>query len=429
MGLSQRMRKVRFPDSIPEFFMTQSDSLQSRLSNNAPISDLVRIFDTTLRDGEQAPGCSMTSSEKLRVAQQLAALGVDVIEAGFPAASPGEVDAVRNIATDVGSSEGPVICALARANTRDIETCAYALAPAARRRIHTFIATSDIHLEHKLRMTRMQILDVVREAVTYARSLCEDVEFSAEDASRSNPAFLCDVFAVAVGCGATTVNIPDTVGYATPPEYAALVARVIAVVGSPAVTVSTHCHNDLGMAVANTLAGVKAGARQVECTVNGLGERAGNASLEEVVMALHTRQAYFGLATAVNTRELTRASHAVIQATGVTMPCNKAIVGANAFAHEAGIHQDGVLKHRETYEIMRADQVGAAGSLVLGKHSGRNAFHQHVRDHLGLTLDDDVLQRAFSQFKTMADERKVMTIVDIEKIVRDAYPSGAHSNA
>jgi 2-isopropylmalate synthase len=389
----------------------------------------VRIFDTTLRDGEQAPGCSMMPNEKLRVAQQLAALGVDIIEAGFPAASPGEAHAVRSIATEVGSPDGPVICGLARANARDIESCAHAISPAARRRIHTFIATSDIHLEHKLRMTHAQLLDATRQAVTHARSLCDDVEFSAEDASRSHPVFLCDVYAVAVGCGATTINIPDTVGYATPPEYAALVARVIAAVGSPTVTISTHCHNDLGMAVANTLAGVKAGARQVECTVNGLGERAGNASLEEIVMALHTRRAYFGLTTGINTRELTRASHAVIQATGVTMPCNKAIVGANAFAHEAGIHQDGVLKHRETYEIMCADQVGAAANLVLGKHSGRNAFYQHVRDQLGVTLDDDILQRAFLQFKAMADERKVMTTLDIEKIVRDTQSSGAHINA
>lgn len=362
----------------------------------------------------------MTPEEKLRVARQLVTLGVDVIEAGFPAASPGEVDAVRRIAAEIGDQHGPVICGLSRANARDIDTCAHALEPAARRRIHTFIATSDVHLEHKLRMTRAQVLEATRAAVTYARSLCDDVEFSAEDASRSDPSFLCDVFAVAVECGATTINVPDTVGYATPPEYAALIARVLAAVGPSGVTVSTHCHDDLGLAVANSLAGVQAGARQVECTVNGLGERAGNASLEEVVMALHTRQAYYGVQTGVQTRELTRSSRTVTEATGVHMPCNKAIVGVNAFAHEAGIHQDGVLKHRATYEIMGAELVGATATLVLGKHSGRNAFHQHIRDHLGTTLDDALLQRAFARFKAMADERKVLTTTDIERIVRAA---------
>jgi 2-isopropylmalate synthase len=362
----------------------------------------------------------MTRDEKLRVAHQLAALGVDIIEAGFPAASPGEVDAVGAIAAEVGHADGPVICGLSRANEADIATCARAIAPAAKRRIHTFIATSDVHLEHKLRMTRAQVLEATHRAVTYARTLCDDVEFSAEDATRSDPGFLCDVFAVAVGCGATTINVPDTVGYTTPGEYAALIARVVASVGGPLVTISTHCHNDLGMAVANTLAGVKAGARQVECTVNGLGERAGNASLEEVVMALHTRREVYGVSTTVVTRELTRSSHAVVQATGVDMPCNKAIVGANAFAHEAGIHQDGVLKHRATYEIMTADTVGASGTLVLGKHSGRNAFRRHMTDVLGHTPDDTIVQIAFDRFKILADEHKVVTLPQLEQLVREA---------
>jgi len=387
-------------------------------------SDRVRVFDTTLRDGEQAPGCSMTRDEKLRVARQLAALGVDIIEAGFPAASPGEVDAVQAIAAEIGQADGPVVCGLARANESDIATCARAIAPAARRRIHTFIATSDVHLEHKLRMTRAQVLEATHRAVTFARTLSDDVEFSAEDASRSDPGFLCDVFAVAVGCGATTINVPDTVGYATPGEYAALIARVVATVGGPSVTISTHCHNDLGMAVANTLAGVKAGARQVECTINGLGERAGNASLEEVVMALHTRREVYGVSTGVVTRELTRSSHAVAQATGVDMPCNKAIVGANAFAHEAGIHQDGVLKHRATYEIMTADTVGANGALVLGKHSGRNAFRRHMADVLGHTPDDTIVQRAFERFKVLADTRKTVTLPELEQLVREATTEG-----
>jgi 2-isopropylmalate synthase len=380
----------------------------------------IRVFDTTLRDGEQAPSCSMHRDQKLRVARQLVMLGVDIIEAGFPAASPGEIEAVRAIATEVGTASGPVICGLARANERDIDSCAYAVEPAAHRRIHTFLATSNVHMEHKLRMTRTQVLDAVRRAVTHARAQCDDVEFSAEDATRSDPSFLCDALAVAVGCGATTINVPDTVGYVTPSEYASLIARVIAAVGAPGVVVSTHCHDDLGMAVANTLAGVKAGARQVECTINGLGERAGNASLEEVVMALHTRRELYAVETGIVTRELTRASHAVTAATGVEMPCNKAIVGANAFAHEAGIHQDGVLKHRSTYEIMTADVVGASGTLILGKHSGRNAFRQHVKSVLGQVLDDLVLERAFERFKTRADEQKNVSNGEIEQIVREA---------
>jgi len=415
---------------FPELTLLMSHSISDpAVPQPGTNRDVVRVFDTTLRDGEQAPGCSMTPTEKLRVARQLALLGVDIIEAGFPAASPGEVDAVRAIAADVGAVDGPIICGLARATPHDIDICAHAIAPAARRRIHTFIATSDVHLEHKLHMTRTQVLDATRRAVTHASTLADDVEFSAEDASRSDPRFLCDVFTVAIACGATTINVPDTVGYVNPPEYAALIARVLATVGSNTVTVSTHCHDDLGMAVANTLAGIAAGARQIECTINGLGERAGNASLEEVVMALHTRQSYYEVSTRIQTQELTRTSHIVTEATGVHMPCNKAIVGTNAFAHEAGIHQDGVLKHRATYEIMSAELVGAIGNLILGKHSGRNAFHQHIRDHLGYSLDEETLQRAFARFKQIADERKIMTTLDIEKIVREVQTSLPYANA
>lgn len=398
---------------------TGSNQRQDGSANSDAVdnNERVRVFDTTLRDGEQAPGCSMTRDEKLKVARQLAALGVDIIEAGFPAASPGEVESVSAIATELSGDNSPVICGLARANERDIDICARAIEPASQKRIHTFIATSNIHMEYKLRMTRAQVLEAVRKAVSHARSIYDDVEFSAEDASRSDPNFLCDVLAAAVGAGATTINVPDTVGYVTPSEYAALIARVVAEVGAPGIVISTHCHNDLGMAVANTLAGVKAGARQVECTINGLGERAGNASLEEVVMALQTRKEFYGITTSVITREIAKTSKIVADATGVNMPCNKAIVGANAFAHEAGIHQDGVLKHRETYEIMTAEHVGATAQLVLGKHSGRNAFQHHVREILEMTVDDDVLARAFERFKVIADERKVLTSAEIALLV------------
>jgi 2-isopropylmalate synthase len=382
------------------------------------VPEFVRIFDTTLRDGEQAPGCTMTRDEKLRVARQLARLGVDVIEAGFPAASPGDWEAVLAVAREVGTPDGPTVCGLARANRADIDQCASAIAPAAQRRIHTFLATSDIHLEHKLRMTRRQVLDAVRAAVTYARTLCDDVEFSPEDAGRSDPAFLHEVLAVAVECGATTLNIPDTVGYTTPEEYGAMIAGVCAAVpGADGVVISTHCHDDLGLAVANSLAGVRAGARQVECTVNGVGERAGNASLEEVVMALHTRRRFFGVDTNVDTREIARTSRLVATCTGVHVPPNKAIVGANAFAHEAGIHQDGVLKHPLTYEIMRAETVGADGSvLVLGKHSGRHALRRRFAE-LGYELDQDAFDRAFARFKAVADRKKVVDERDLEAIV------------
>jgi 2-isopropylmalate synthase len=377
-------------------------------------TDRVRIFDTTLRDGEQAPGCTLRLAEKLAVAEQLVRLGVDIIEAGFPAASAGEAAAVAAVARRAGSSDGPVICGLARATAADIDICARAIEPATRPRIHTFIATSDLHLEHKLHLTREQVLAQVGTAVARARALVDDVEFSAEDASRSDPAFVCEVFRTAMDAGATTLNVPDTVGYATPEEYAALVASVCALAAdSPDVVVSTHCHDDLGLAVANSLAGVRAGARQVECTVNGIGERAGNASLEEVVMALHTRAAYFRVATGIATRELTTSSRLVAACSGVIVPPNKAIVGANAFAHEAGIHQDGMLKHRSTYEIITPESVGHEGmSLVLGKHSGRRAVRQRLEE-LGHPLGDDAFLFLFERFKELADRKKAINERDL----------------
>ncbi len=368
----------------------------------------VRVFDTTLRDGEQAPGCSMSPPQKLEVARQLARLGVDVIEAGFPAASAGELEAVTAIAAAVGVADGPTICGLARANVPDIELCARAIQPAVRKRIHTFIATSDIHMRHKLRASRQDVLERARAAVLYARSIVDDVEFSPEDATRSDPVFLDDVLQVALDAGATTLNIPDTVGYATPDEYGALIDRVCRLASRyPEVVVSTHCHDDLGLAVANSLAGIRAGARQVECTVNGLGERAGNASLEEIVMALRTRPTVFGCGTAVDARELVRSSQLVAQSTGVPVPPNKAIVGANAFAHESGIHQDGMIKNPATYEIMTPQSVGVDGTrLVLGKHSGRNALRTRL-DALGRELSDDALTSVFARFKAMSDGGEV----------------------
>src|SRR5689334_18474440 len=373
------------------------------------MDNYVRIFDTTLRDGEQAPGCTMTRAEKLQVAAQLTRLGVDIIEAGFPAASPGDWEAVHAIAEEIGTPDGPVICGLARANKDDIDRCATAIAPAARRRIHTFLATSDIHMQYKLRLTREQVVETVGAMVAYARTLCDDVEFSPEDAGRSDPAFLYEVLTVAVASGATTLNIPDTVGYTTPEEYGALIAGIRAhVPGVEDVVLSTHCHDDLGLAAANSLAGVRAGARQVECTINGLGERAGNASLEEVVMALHTRQAHFGLATGIVTRELARTSQLVSACTGMHVPPNKAIVGANAFAHEAGIHQDGVLKNRLTYEIMSAETVGLDGTtLVLGKHSGRHALRTRLEE-LGYTVPEEEFRQVFARFKELADKKKLV---------------------
>jgi len=388
------------------------------MTKRQPVTDHVRIFDTTLRDGEQAPGCTMTGDEKLAVARQLARLGVDVIEAGFPAASPGDWEAVAAIASEVGTADGPIVCGLARTNRDDIDRCMLAIKAAKRGRIHTFLATSDIHLAHKLRMTRQQVIDTVAEMVAYASARCEDVEFSPEDAGRSDRNFLHQVLAVAIEAGATTLNIPDTVGYTTPEEYGAMIAGIrSAVPGANRVVLSTHCHDDLGMAVANSLSGVRAGARQVECTVNGIGERAGNAALEEVVMALHTRRQLFGVATRLDTREIARTSRLVAAATGVHVPPNKAVVGANAFAHEAGIHQDGILKHPGTYEIMHAETVGMDGCvLVLGKHSGRHALRNRFAD-LGYDLTDAEFQRVFARFKDIADKKKVVDERDLEALV------------
>ena len=378
----------------------------------------VRVFDTTLRDGEQSPGCTMSRDEKLAIARQLCRLGVDVIEAGFPAASRGDFEAVQTIAGEIGSADGPIICALARANREDIDICWRAIETAARPRIHTFLATSDIHLAYKLRMTRPQVLEAVREMVAFARDRCADVEFSPEDAGRSDPAFLHEVLAAAIEAGATTLNIPDTVGYTMPDEYGAMIAGIREhVPGARDVVLSTHCHDDLGLAVANSLAGVRAGARQVECTINGIGERAGNAALEEIVMALHTRGEHFGMGTGIQTRQLARTSRLLAAIIGVPVPPNKAIVGANAFAHEAGIHQDGVLKNPMTYEIMRAETVGLDGNaLVLGKHSGRHALRARL-ELMGHKLTDDEFRHVFARFKDIADRKKLVEERDLEALI------------
>ncbi|HEU5011948.1 MAG TPA: 2-isopropylmalate synthase [Roseiflexaceae bacterium] len=380
--------------------------------------DHVRIFDTTLRDGEQAPGCTMTLEEKLEVARQLARLRVDIIEAGFPAASPGDWAAVHQIAREVGTPDGPVVAGLARANKDDIDKCWSAIQPAAKKRIHTFMSTSDIHLQHQFRKSRGEAMELIGEMVTYARSLCEDVEFSPMDASRSDPEYLYQVLKIAIECGATTLNIPDTVGYATPDEYYAMIDGIRRnVPGAENVIISTHCHDDLGLAVANSLAGVRGGARQIECTINGIGERAGNASLEEVVMALHTRGQFYGIETQISTEEIARSSRLLSSIIGVPVPPNKAIVGANAFAHESGIHQDGVLKNRMTYEIMSAETIGLEGNeLVLGKHSGRHAFRKHI-EAMGYTLDDEDFQQVFTRFKDLCDKKKVVDDRDIEALI------------
>jgi 2-isopropylmalate synthase len=380
-------------------------------------SDRVLIFDTTLRDGEQSPGISLNAGEKLEIAQQLARLGVDVIEAGFPISSPGDFEAVQGIARTV---EGPIIAGLARTHFADIEAAAQAVHDAARPRIHTFISTSDIHIVHQLQTTREDVLGQARAAVAHAREFVEDVEFSPMDATRAELEFTAEVVTAAIEEGATTINIPDTVGYAMPHEYAAWLERLYELV--PAlrdVVLSVHCHDDLGLAVANSFAGLRVGARQVECAINGLGERAGNASLEEIVMLLHTRAADVGLHTGVNTREIARTSRLVSRLTGYAVQPNKAIVGRNAFAHESGIHQDGVLKERTTYEIMEATSVGlAANSLVLGKHSGRHALRQAL-ENLGIEVQGQALNTAFKRFKEIADRKKTVTAMDLEALVTD----------
>ena len=391
----------------------------------------VLIFDTTLRDGEQSPGASLNLEEKLAIAQQLARLGVDVIEAGFPFASPGDFAAVQRIAQQVGGENGPIICGLARASQKDIKACAEAVAPAPRRRIHTFIATSDIHLEYKLRKSRNEVLEIVPEMVSYARSLVEDIEFSCEDASRSDPEFLYEVIETAIAAGATTINIPDTVGYTTPSEFGDLIAGINSHVPNIGDAVlSVHGHNDLGLAVANFLEAVKNGARQLECTINGIGERAGNASLEELVMAMHVRRRYFNPffgrdqdsptpLTAVRTEEITKTSRLVSNLTGMVVQPNKAIVGANAFAHESGIHQDGVLKNRLTYEIIDAKTVGLSDNRIsLGKLSGRSAVRARLEE-LGYDLTREDLDEAFARFKDLADRKREITDRDLEAIVSE----------
>ncbi len=381
------------------------------------MSDKVLIFDTTLRDGEQSPGASMNAAEKLRLAIQLEKLGVDAIEAGFPAASSGDLEAVSMIASKVKRAE---VTALARASKEDIDQAWEAIKHAEKPRIHTFLASSDIHLQYKLKMSREEMLNAAVEAVRYAKRFTNQVEFSAEDASRTDWDFLCKVFEAVIEAGATVVNIPDTVGYALPDEFGELVNYVRT--HTPNIhkaIVSVHCHNDLGLATANTLAGLKAGARQAEVTINGIGERAGNASLEEIVMGMYTRREQLGLATGIETREIYPTSRLVTMITGIVVQPNKAVVGANAFAHEAGIHQDGVLKNSLTYEIMEPETVGLSSSkLILGKHSGRHAFKQKLAE-LGYDFTQDEIDRLFTKFKDLADKRKEILDEDIEALVAE----------
>jgi 2-isopropylmalate synthase len=391
-------------------------------------SEQIRIFDTTLRDGEQAPGFSLRPAEKLALARQLDALGVDIIEAGFPIASPADAEAVRQIASEV---RRPVIACLARCHPKDLERAAWALKPAAQGRIHTFIATSDLHLQAKLRISREQCIEAAVDAVRYARHHTFDVEFSAEDATRSDIDFLCRVVEAVIKVGATTINLPDTVGYTTPDEtrdFFRLVRERVP--NSDKVIFSTHCHDDLGLAVANTLAAVTGGARQIECTINGIGERAGNAALEEVVMAFQVRSDRLPFTTGVDTKQLYPSSEMLSRLTGQQVQVNKAIVGRNAFSHEAGIHQDGVLKDRRTYEIMRAEDVGAPWNpLVLGKHSGRHAVQRRCAD-IGFQLEGDELVQVYRGLMAIADDRKTLDDADIREVVaavrraRDAREAG-----
>jgi len=379
--------------------------------------NVVQIFDTTLRDGEQSPGASMTVEQKVVIARQLEKLGVDVIEAGFAASSDGDFESVRRVAQEVAL---PRVVSLARAQEGDISRALKAVESAKRPGIHTFIATSDIHLKHKLRMTREQVVEAAVKAVTYAKQFTDYVEFSAEDASRSDPEFLLQIFREVIRAGAKTLNVPDTTGYAIPSEFGALIANLIErTAGGDRVIWSAHCHNDLGLAVANSLAAVHNGARQIECTINGIGERAGNTSLEEVVMALRTRKNYLDLDTNIHSEQLYPTSRLLSQVTGIAIPINKPIVGDNAFAHEAGIHQDGVLKHKQTYEIMTPESIGIPGNrLVMGKHSGRHAFDERLK-HLGFNLTKEDMNRAFIRFKELADKKKNVYDEDIEAIVAE----------
>jgi 2-isopropylmalate synthase len=399
-------------------------------ANEQPAPELdeanrVHIFDTTLRDGEQSPGISLNVQEKVEIAQQLARLGVDVIEAGFPITSPGDFEAVQAISRAV---EGPVVCGLARTHKADIDAAWGAISDAERPRIHTFISTSDIHIEHQLQTTREDVKGQARAAVALARSLCDDVEFSPMDATRADVEFTAEVCAIAVAEGASVVNIPDTVGYTTPEEYTRYFERLLELapeLGS--VRLSVHCHDDLGLAVANSFAGLRAGARQVECAVNGIGERAGNCSLEEIVMLLRTRRDEHGLDTTCDTRELARTSRMVSRFTGYAVQPNKAIVGRNAFAHESGIHQDGVLKERITYEIMDARDVGLeSNAIVLGKHSGRHALRDAL-EQLGFEVDGNALNEAFKRFKEIADKKRQVTALDLEAIVSDQVRASSQS--
>jgi 2-isopropylmalate synthase len=389
------------------------------------------IFDTTLRDGEQSPGAKLNTDEKLAIARQLARLGVDIIEAGFAFSSPGDFEAVSKIAETVGTENGPVICSLARAKRDDIKAAAQAISPAAKGRIHTFIATSDIHLQYKLHKTRKEVLAIAEEMVAYAKSFTNDVEFSPEDAGRSDPEFLYEILERVIAAGATTVNIPDTVGYTTPSEFGAIIKGIKDNVPNiDQAIISVHGHNDLGLAVANFLEAVKNGARQLECTINGIGERAGNAALEELVMALHVRRQYFNPflnrplesetpLTNIDTKHIYKTSRLVSNLTGMLVQPNKAIVGANAFAHESGIHQDGVLKNKLTYEIMDAQLIGLSDNqIILGKLSGRNAFRTRLKE-LGFELSDTELNKAFVRFKEVADKKKEITDWDLEAIVND----------
>lgn len=382
----------------------------------------VKIFDTTLRDGEQSPGCSMNLNEKIEVAKQLEMLKVDIIEAGFAAASPGDAAAIAAIADIV---RGSSICSLARCVETDIDAAWNAVRRAEEARIHVFLATSPLHMEYKLKMTPDEVVESVAHNVAYAKKYCEDVEFSAEDACRSDLDFLCRVFETAIKAGATTLNIPDTVGYMTPDEYAARIQYLRAhTPGIENAILSCHMHNDLGMAVANSLAGVQAGIDQIECTINGIGERAGNASMEECVMALNTRRDYFGVACNIETTQIYRASRMIQTITGVSVAPTKAIVGANAFAHEAGIHQHGVMANKETYEIMTPESVGIPkNAIVLGKHSGRHAFEDRLRE-LGYTLDKEKLDTVFDKFKALADKKKVIKDRDLEALVGAVPVSG-----
>jgi 2-isopropylmalate synthase len=403
--------------SISGIFWHETSMTQA-IPTQAIFGGAVRIFDTTMRDGEQSPGASMTQDEKLELGRLLEEMGVDVIEAGFPIASQGDFEAVQAIARQARNS---VICGLSRAGTKDIDRCFEAIRPAPRRRIHTFISTSPIHMKHKLRMEPEAVLEAIHASVSHARNLTDDVEWSAEDATRTERDFLCRSVEAAIRAGATTINLPDTVGYSYPDEYGAMFADMIASVpGAECVVFSAHCHNDLGLAVANSLAALKGGARQIECAINGLGERAGNAALEEIVMALKVRGDGMPWASQVDATRLMQASKMVSRITGFPVQYNKAIVGKNAFAHESGIHQDGMLKHAQTYEIMRPEDVGqGATNLVMGKHSGRNAFRDKL-SALGYELSDNAFQDAFSRFKDLADRKKHVYDEDIVALVDDA---------